>query len=415
MLRKGAGLASTSEAAGCFEPPPAEVRFAIERIAVSRAFRSAPKLAAFLRFVVERTLAGDSAHIKGYTIATEALGRDASFDPAVDPIVRVEAGRLRRALARYYAEEGRGDEIVIELARGSYVPTFRSSSQAAPGIFGRLRTFARPVNFQAHRYLTAAALVALGAGLFVAADFVIHYGLPVRQVSASSYDGPVLYVEPITIVGTPGPDTISVVTLHDRLVDVLVRFDDVNIVSGPASLAVPATNSRPGEAQSAKQLDYRLATLVRFYADRSASLMFRLIDATDSTVVWSQSFDGLRPTDQPMAMKARVLRAVAMPLLQPFGVVHARERIKLANADPPPTVIVVCSIRTTICAASTRPGTRPCAPVSNGRLPTIRASRADLSSSRASTCANINSASASSRATRRRSTGHSRWLSAGWR
>lgn len=102
-----------------------EVRAALRRVTTSAAFGKAPQLSNFLRYVVEAVLAGKAEFLKGYTIATEALRRDASFDPQTDPIVRVEAGRLRAALGRYYEQEGRRDPVVIELPRGSYVPTIR--------------------------------------------------------------------------------------------------------------------------------------------------------------------------------------------------------------------------------------------------------------------------------------------------
>jgi hypothetical protein len=99
-------------------------RDALSRIVGSAIFGASPRLTAFLRFVVERALAGEGARIKGYTIAVEALGRATSFDPQSDPIVRVEAGRLRQRLARYYADEGLRDPVVIDLPSGSYVPRF---------------------------------------------------------------------------------------------------------------------------------------------------------------------------------------------------------------------------------------------------------------------------------------------------
>ncbi len=81
--------------------------------------------------MVETTLAGRGAEIKGYTIAVEALGRPEDFDPVSDPIVRVEAGRLRRALEQYYAGEGAADPVRIEVARGGYVPVFLRTGEAA--------------------------------------------------------------------------------------------------------------------------------------------------------------------------------------------------------------------------------------------------------------------------------------------
>jgi hypothetical protein len=99
-----------------------EAREALARVLASDEFRGSPNLAAFLGFIVERTLEGREDSIKAYTVATEVLGRPESFDPQGDPIVRVEATRLRRSLERYY---GRcADPIIIDIPRGSYVPHF---------------------------------------------------------------------------------------------------------------------------------------------------------------------------------------------------------------------------------------------------------------------------------------------------
>ena len=106
-------------------PSEAEIRAALDRVVASPQLRTSPQLASFLRFVVDTTLAGKADRIKGYSIAVGALGRNSTFDPQTNPIVRVEAGRLRRALGRYYAGPGRYDPIAIELLSGSYVPTFR--------------------------------------------------------------------------------------------------------------------------------------------------------------------------------------------------------------------------------------------------------------------------------------------------
>jgi hypothetical protein len=105
------------------------VREQLGRITADNAFRGAPRLSHFLTFVVEATLAGRAATIKAYTIAVEAFGRGSDFDPQNDPIVRVEAGRLRAALARYYTGPGCDDPLVIELPRGTYVPVFRPAQR----------------------------------------------------------------------------------------------------------------------------------------------------------------------------------------------------------------------------------------------------------------------------------------------
>src|SRR5262249_58145287 len=103
---------------------PEEIRAAAERIIASDVFSRSPQLGAFLRFIVDAVLQGKGDRIKAYTIGVEVLRRDSRFDPQLDPIVRVEATRLRRAIERYHAGPGADDPVIIDLPRGSYVPTF---------------------------------------------------------------------------------------------------------------------------------------------------------------------------------------------------------------------------------------------------------------------------------------------------
>lgn len=99
---------------------------ALERVLSSAAFHGAERSSTLLRFVVHQTLDGGADRLKEYTIGVDALGRGASFDPRIDPIVRAEASRLRTRLERYYATDGSADPLVITLPKGSYVPQFRA-------------------------------------------------------------------------------------------------------------------------------------------------------------------------------------------------------------------------------------------------------------------------------------------------
>ena len=111
-------------------PPASLVRDHLSRIEHSASFARADRLRAFLRFVVERTLEGQLDTIKEYTIATEVCGRDPTFDPKADPIVRVDANRLRARLDAYYRLEGREDRVRIQLRKGTYVPAFTLSESS---------------------------------------------------------------------------------------------------------------------------------------------------------------------------------------------------------------------------------------------------------------------------------------------
>ncbi len=98
----------------------------LNRILSSKAFRQADRLKRFLSFIVDETIAGRGERLKEFVVGVEVFGKDNSFDPRNDPIVRVQARRLRAQLARYYREEGQEDDLAIDLPKGGYAPVFRS-------------------------------------------------------------------------------------------------------------------------------------------------------------------------------------------------------------------------------------------------------------------------------------------------
>jgi adenylate cyclase len=103
---------------------PEEIKTQLEKILKSNTLKDSERLKRFLRFVVEQTLDGKADQLKQYTIATSAFDRGVAFDPQKDPIVRIQAGRLREHLNKYYQTEGKNDTLVIEIPTGSYVPIF---------------------------------------------------------------------------------------------------------------------------------------------------------------------------------------------------------------------------------------------------------------------------------------------------
>ena len=109
----------------------------LEKVLHSRTLQNSESLKAFLRFVVEKTLDDQGAQLKEYTIATEVFGRNSDYDPRIDSVVRVQAGRLRTKLQEYYTTEGKGDSVVIDLPKGHYYPVFTcprpdSAPESAP-------------------------------------------------------------------------------------------------------------------------------------------------------------------------------------------------------------------------------------------------------------------------------------------
>ncbi len=106
----------------------ATIRGQLDIVLNSVLFTHAERLGRFLKFVVNETLHGRAARLNQFAIAIEVFDRDETFDPAIDAIVRVEAGRLRSKLIEYYAELGRDDPIRIEIPKRSYNAAFQHQS-----------------------------------------------------------------------------------------------------------------------------------------------------------------------------------------------------------------------------------------------------------------------------------------------
>ena len=108
-------------------PSSSEIRAELRRVLDSLEFDASERNRRFLAYVVEEALAGRAGRIKAYSIATLVFGRTASFDPQLDPVVRMEARRLRRSLERFYLTDGKQSAVRITLPKGAYVPEFATA------------------------------------------------------------------------------------------------------------------------------------------------------------------------------------------------------------------------------------------------------------------------------------------------
>lgn len=108
------------------------VREQLARILRSAPFVQSERRQRFLEYLVNETLAGRGDRLKGYSVALEVFGRPETFDPVVDPIVRIEAARLRDRLREYYEPNGQNDPVRIDLPKGTYTPHIELRQQATP-------------------------------------------------------------------------------------------------------------------------------------------------------------------------------------------------------------------------------------------------------------------------------------------
>nr|WP_255607710.1 hypothetical protein [Ancylobacter sp. Lp-2] len=377
----GPGGASPEAAAEQAEIGPAAAREALARVLEAEELRASPQLSTILRFVVEATLDGRREAIKGYTIAVEALGRDPSFDPQVDPIVRVEATRLRRALQRYYAGAGASDDIEIVIPRGSYVPLFvprraggSAGLPAGEPLEAPVGDAAVPAVDPAIPAIIPAALppragglrpwrwvgglvvlLLLATAIMMAVDVVetsnlraLFPGFALRSIERSNRLGiPMVEVRAFDMTGStpvaaaaggtpatgssaarPPGGEFPARALEMRIRDALARFDLLDVLASP--------DARPrlecGVGGAAPHSAFALGGLVESHEDGSISLLLRLSDLCDGTIVWSREFDALRPSEDPTAVENELVREIMASLAEPYGVIQARARARVMSS-----------------------------------------------------------------------------------
>lgn len=323
-------------------PTEGDVRAALARVLAADEFASSPRLADFLRFIVDATLAGRAESIKGYTIAVEALGRPTSFDPQSDPIVRVEATRLRRALERYYASAGPEEAIEISVPKGGYVPAFRRRGVEieAPPPPPVPAAAPLPPRRAGRPWMLAAALVACIAAALAAAGLQIGLergsksftltvgGHPTTAADLADRIGlPVLEVERFETAGSPAPSADEMHTLEVRLRDALARFDFVDVMAAGGGGARECSGAPPRPV-------FTLGGLAEGRPDGGYALLVRLSDRCGGTIVWSKELEGASSGEGRAAGEARIVQDVAAALVETNGALQARARAQARLEAP---------------------------------------------------------------------------------
>lgn len=305
-------------------PPVAGAcRAQLDRILASPDFQATDRDRRFLAHVVDEALAGRSDRIKAYSIALEVFGRDASFDPQSDPIVRVEAGHLRRALDRYYLGAGSADPIEITIPKGGYVPLFAwrpatippEEPVEAPAAAPPPR--ARPPLW---RWVAAVAAVLVIAGAGVLA-------LQSGRQRPTGPDIPRLLVEPFDDLSRTEASAAIARGLTQEVVGQISKFKDIVVVGAVAGDA-PQPRSGNGTAQR-----YLLTGSIDIDPD-AVRLQARVVQRSDGAVLWANSYSGNLKVCQLREIEADIAQQVATTLAQPYGVIFQADAARHVE-DPP--------------------------------------------------------------------------------
>ena len=299
-------------------PTAAEVRAALERILCSRCFEHAGRASEFLRFVVGRTLAGDD-RLKGYTIAIHVFGRPREFNAQSDPLVRVEALRLRQRLAEYYAQEGAVDCVRLELPRGGYiVKASYVFAEPAPARGGEIAPpqVVTPLRPRARAGWMAATLLLIAT----AGSIAVQQQAPVaEQAPAVSSGG--AHRTKIAVVPF---ENLSGTVDFERLAagmteEVMLRLDELDLfVIDTQARAYGALDNVLGAEHN-----YILTGSVREHAG-GARITMRIIQADTGAQIWGTAYDEPPGVERQPALQAKVARDATVAAA-PFGPVFNAE------------------------------------------------------------------------------------------
>jgi TolB-like protein/Tfp pilus assembly protein PilF len=329
------------------------VQAQLQRIVACREFDASERNRRFLQYVVEETLTGRTDRIKAYSIATSVFGRDESFDPQTDPIIRIEASRLRRSLERYYLTAGKLDPVRIEIPKGSYVPTFRSGAtdkRAADAsvpertdVASAISGSPAAINTKGNgwdratwrrRIATAAGSLAalLLAWLGIAWSGQYPPFSPQRQPASVVDRGPAIFVAPFDNDGGNAMDASLVRGFTREVIIGLTRFDDLSVFG-------PATSFRYGESAdlqasaSSLPVDFVVSGGVMVSEDRYR-VGVTLVDAKTGRNLWSDVIEQQLTVGGIFQAREFIANRIVQTLAQPYGIIF-REKSRATEGTLP--------------------------------------------------------------------------------
>ncbi|PDT23602.1 hypothetical protein [Rhizobium hidalgonense] len=295
---------------------PARVRAQLDRILSSVEFQAPDRSRRFLAYIVDETLAGRETNLKAYAIAQAVFGRDASFDAQNDPVVRIEAGRIRRALERYYLVVGRGDPIQITIPKGRYVPNFIVNQSAiSPGSRSAPKSnqlHEAPAAQQKQSFAYRDLLLPIGVPLVLGLMAILSLIRPLEGLFGSSIPSgaPVsskgdqvkaeILVEPLVGTGRGNGDADIARGLTDEVIAQLTKNKSVIVKSAGPQTQIAASN------QPQLSLQGSLGT-----EGSRLHVQIRLVDRANGTVTWTGAYDRTFQDRSLLDVQEEIARQIA--------------------------------------------------------------------------------------------------------
>jgi adenylate cyclase len=269
------------------------VRAQLDRILAAEMFASAGRISRLLRYVVERTMAGDGPQLKEYVLGIDVFDRDEAYDPRLDSIVRVEVRRLRARLDEYYRGPGTADPVVITIPRGAYAPVFSPAAPLPPA--GRAAADATPrvgpdaADRAAHavRALTAVGFFAVVLTAILAAA-VVSRRSAVPAAEASTVRS--IAVLPFEHYSIDAADTMTAARLTDSVTTELARLGTLSVVSRTTASRYAGRSGALREIAKGLDADFVMESTVTIEGSH-LWVVARLVSGPRDRKVWVGEYD----------------------------------------------------------------------------------------------------------------------------
>ena len=300
------------------------VMAALERLLAWSEMVRSQQLGRFLDYIVQRKLDGDEQAIKAYSIAVDVFGRGAEFDPQADPIVRVQARRLRRLLDQYYQGPGQGEPIQIRLPVGRYIPEFVSEGVADIEVVRQPDETMPPHPKQAQLPLTwyILAIIALMTAMIAYATSKWAPDDNAAAPISGTLQPPALRIMEFQDLSADNGLSPQVSGLAVELVTDLGQFGTIDVRYQPAGDGTGASVLEPS--------DFVLTGIVRPDGDM-VQYSAVLTDSRSSGVVWNHSIAVPRAQAASAEVLDSISRSFSLILGSPRGPLHAGARQMLAS------------------------------------------------------------------------------------
>ena len=337
-------------------PSAEDVIAQLERMLEGVSFKASPRRREMLRFIVDETLAGHGNRLKGVTVAISVFGRDETFDQQSDPVVRLEARRLRSDLDSYYVDAGSQDPVRITIPKGGYVPHFEWQHQEAqsptpgPAIPGvtppagdpavtSLSGAGNETTSRRSRLILATALLAIGGLVAITAVFGLRGAEPVSTIART----PAIIVLPFDAFGDNENIELIASGVTGELISNLMLFKDFRVYSTAASLG---QNADADLEKLKRELgnSYVVTGLIQTQ-NGILNLRAQLVDAQTGEVRWSGLYEQPLTAGNLLAAERDLAVAISTELGEPYGAVNEAIEQRMMTDNPPAMPSYTCILR----------------------------------------------------------------------